>query len=59
MDCETLQQKTTQKGRKNRQLHDLQRQESGEECVWNISEQIQSNTGGLGGVVVRVLASNL
>ena len=38
MDGETLQQKTTHKGRKNSKLQELQRQEGGGECVWNISE---------------------
>ena len=45
MDGETLQQETTHKGRKNSQLQDLQRQEGGGECVWNIIEQIQVTTG--------------
>ena len=45
MDGETLQQKTTNKGRKNSQLQDLQKQESGGERVWNISEQLQGTTG--------------
>ena len=45
MDGETLQQKTTHKGRKNSKLQDLQRQEGSGECVWNISEQIQGTTG--------------
>ena len=41
MDDENLQQKTTHKGREDSKLQDLQRQDSGGECVWNISEQIQ------------------
>ena len=45
MDGETLQQKTTHKGRKNTKLPDLRRQEGGGEYVWNISEQIQDTTG--------------
>ena len=42
MDGETLQQKTTYKGREN---STLQRQEGSVECVWYISEQIQGTTG--------------
>ena len=38
MTCETLQQKTTHKGREDSKLQDLQRQEGSGECVWNISE---------------------
>ena len=45
MDGETLQQKTTYKGRENSKLQDLQRQEGGGECVWINSEQIQGTTG--------------
>ena len=45
MDGGTLQQKTTHKGRKNRKLQDLQRQEGGGESVWNINEHIQGTTG--------------
>ena len=45
MDSETLQQKTTHKGRENSNLQDLQRQEGGGECVSNISEQSQGTTG--------------
>ena len=45
MDDETLQHKTTHRGRKNSQLQDLQRQEGGQECIWNIGEQIQRVTG--------------
>ena len=45
MDGETLQLKTTHKGRKNSKLQDPQRQEAGGECIWNISEQIQGITG--------------
>ena len=37
MNDETLQQKTTQKGRKSSQLQDRQRQEGGGEHVWDIS----------------------
>ena len=44
MGDQTLQQKTTRKGRKNSQLQDLQRQVGGGECIWNISEQIQGTT---------------
>ena len=40
-DAETLQQKTTHKGRKNSQLQDLKKQEGGGERFSNISEQIQ------------------
>ena len=45
MACETPQQKITHKGRENRKIQDLQRQEGSGECVWNISEQIQVTTG--------------
>ena len=38
MDGETLQLKTTCKGRKNSQLQDLHRQEGGGECTWKISD---------------------
>ena len=51
MDGEILQQKTTHKERKNNQLQDLQRQEDGEECIRNISEQIQGTTGDHGTMV--------
>ena len=36
---------TTCKGRENSTLQDLQRQEDGGECIWNINEQIQCTTG--------------
>ena len=45
MDGESLQQKTTHKGRENSKLQDLQRQEGNGEYIWNISEQIQGATG--------------
>ena len=45
MDPETLQQKATDKGRKNNQLQDLQRQESGSKCLLNLSEPLQGPTG--------------
>ena len=45
MDGETLQQKTTHKGRENSTLQDLQRQDSDGESIWKISEQIQDNNG--------------
>ena len=44
MNGETLQQKATDKGRKNSKLQDLQRQEGGGKRIWNISEQIQRTT---------------
>ena len=45
MNGETLQHKTTHKGRENRKLQDLQGQEGSGECDWNISEQIQGTAG--------------
>ena len=45
MDGETLQQQTTHEVRKNSKLQDLQRQESGGEHIWDISEQIQGTIG--------------
>ena len=45
MGCETLQQKTTHKGREISKLQDLQRQECGGECMWNPSEHIHGTTG--------------
>ena len=41
MDSKTLRPKITHNGRENRKLQDLQSQECGAICVWNISEQIQ------------------
>ena len=41
---ETLQQKTTHKGRENRNVQNLQRQEVNEESVWNPGKQIQGPT---------------
>ena len=45
MDGETLQQKATHKGRKNSQLHDLQRKDGGGKHLWNLSEKLQGITG--------------
>ena len=45
MACETLQQKTTHKGRVNSKLQDLQRQEGSGECVLNPGKQSQGLTG--------------
>ena len=45
MDVETLQQKIAHKRRKNSQLQDLQRQEGGEEHIWDIGDKIQGTTG--------------
>ena len=45
MDGETLQQKTTYKGRNNSQLQDLQRQKGSGKHLWNITEPVQGTTG--------------
>ena len=45
MACETLQQRTTQKGRENSKLQDLYRQEGCGECILNPNKQIQGVTG--------------
>ena len=45
MAWETRQQKTTHQGRENSKLLDLQIQEGGGECIWNISEQIHGFSG--------------
>ena len=45
MDGESLQQKMTHRGRENNKLQDLQRQEGGGECFWNISGKVQGTTG--------------
>ena len=42
---ETLQWETTHKGRENRKLQDLKRQEGCGECGWNPDKQIQGVTG--------------
>ena len=45
MDGETLQQKTTHKGRNNTKLQDFWRQEGGGECIWNTwGEQVLLDT---------------
>ena len=44
-DGETLQQKTTHKGRESSNLQDLQRHWGRGGRVWNINEQIQGTTG--------------
>ena len=41
---QSLQQKTTDLGRQNSQLQDIQGQEGGRECLWNISRKGQSAT---------------
>ena len=44
MDGQTLQPKVTDRGRMNSQLQDLQRQEGGEKCLWNLSDPLQGMT---------------
>ena len=39
------QSKATDKGRKNSQLQNLQRQEGGGKRLWNLSEPVQGTTG--------------
>ena len=38
---EALQQKRTNQGRENNQLQDIQGQEGGRECLWDISGKVQ------------------
>ena len=45
LDGKTVQRKTTDQGRKNSQLQDLQEQEGGGKCLWNLSEPFQGTTG--------------
>ena len=45
MDGQTLQPKATDKGRKNSQLQDLQRQEGGGNCLWDLNEPLHGTAG--------------
>ena len=44
LDCQILQPKTTDQGRNNSQLQDLQGQEGGAKHLWNLSESLQGTT---------------